>query len=103
MVRSSSPNFGEKESRTAKIAATQYAAVENTRVAVITPMFSPYVVVAEPPAEPAIIVARPSAKRVLPVASLISGGLVWFAIERKWPTVSAMSTSTTGRNIGKIE
>src|SRR5690625_7950506 len=92
MVRSSSPNFGEKESRTAKIAATQYAAVENTRVAVITPMFSPYVVVAEPPAEHAIIVARPSATRVFPGASLISG---WLERVVSWCTFQSLSARTS--------
>ena len=35
------PTFGESPSSTATIAATQYAAVEKTRVAAMTPMFSP--------------------------------------------------------------
>ncbi len=39
-VNTSAPNFGEKASTTAVSAATQYAAVEYTRVAAMTPMFS---------------------------------------------------------------
>src|SRR6478752_10730920 len=92
------PTTGDSDSRIAKTPATQYAAVEYTRVAAITPMFSPYVVVPEPPKVPASTVAAPSAMSARPVY-LLTEDSVMVATPRTCPTFSAMSTSTTGRNI----
>src|SRR5689334_5671371 len=61
------PTTGDSDSRIANTPATQYAAVEYTRVAAITPMFSPYVVVPDPPKVPARAVAAPSAISARPV------------------------------------
>src|SRR6478752_6871858 len=92
------PTTGESDSRIAKTPATQYAAVEYTRVAAMTPMFSPYVVVPEPPKVPASTVAAPSAMSARPVYWFTDDS-VMVATPRTCPTFSAMSTSTTGRNI----
>ena len=41
IAKMTAPTFGENASRIANVPATQYAAVEYTRVAAMTPMFSP--------------------------------------------------------------
>src|SRR6478752_9018494 len=98
MVLNRAPTLGEKASRIATTPATQYAAVEYTRVAAMTPMFSPYVVVPDPPKAPARVVATPSAMSARPVYLLTEASVI-VATPRTWPTFSAISTSTTGRNI----
>jgi hypothetical protein len=52
------PTFGHSNSAMASAAATQYAAVEYTRVAAMTPMFSACVVVAEPPPVARMVIRR---------------------------------------------
>src|SRR6478735_8887398 len=94
-VAMSSPNFGEKLSTTAKVPATQYAAVEYTLVAAMTPMFSAYVVVPEPPPKPASTVAAPSASSARPETP----SRFWPVIadtDFTWPMFSATRTRTTG-------
>src|SRR5690606_38554627 len=97
IVAMSAPNFGDSDSTSAVAAATQYAAVEYTRVAAMTPMFSAYVVVPDPPPTPASVVARPSAKSARPVRSSRFLPVI-AATDFTWPTFSAISTSTTGTN-----
>src|SRR5213078_37620 len=71
------PTLGHSDSTIATAAATQYAAVEYTRVAAITPMFSAYVVVAEPPPRPASVVATPSAASARPINGSMSVRVIW--------------------------
>src|SRR5919202_284353 len=89
------PNLGENPKRMATVAATTYAAVEYTRVAAITPMFSAYVVVGDPPTDDATTVPRPSAAMARPMygsrlAPVIS------ATALTWPVFSAMRAMTAG-------
>src|ERR1700754_2809610 len=94
------PTLGHNDNTMATAAATQYAAVEYTRVAAITPMFSAYVVVAEPPPKPANVVATPSAAIARPITGSTSISVIW-PTDLTCPMFSATSAITAGRNIGK--
>ena len=98
----SAPNFGDMLSTSAPMAATQYAAVEYTRVAAITPMFSAYVVVPDPPPRPANVVASPSASSARPITGSRSLPVI-AETDFTWPTFSAISTNTTGRKRPRTE
>ena len=102
MVLNTAPTFGDRLSTMAVRPATQYTAVEYTRVAAMTPMFSPYVVVPDPPKVPASVVATPSAISARPVERLAVASVI-AATPRTCPTFSATSTSTTGRNIAMTD
>src|SRR5258708_28415006 len=71
------PTLGHRDNEMATAAAIQYAAVEYTRVAAMTPMFSAYVVVAEPPPKPANVVATPSAANARPIIRSTSVAVLW--------------------------
>src|SRR6202008_629245 len=99
MAEITAPTLGHNDNTIATAAAIQYAAVEYTRVAAITPMFSAYVVVADPPPKPANVVATPSAASARPINGSTSVSVIW-PTDLKWPMFSATSAMTAGRNIG---
>ena len=76
--------------------AITYAAVEYTRVAAMTPMFSACVVVGEPPTALAMAVAKPSPAIARPMYGSRSSPVI-SATALTWPAFSATSAMTPGR------